>query len=332
MANVRAAITGIGAYLPEYRLTNEEISSMVDTSDEWIMQRIGIKERRILKEEGKATSDMGACAVENLLEKTGTSPEEIDMLICATITPDMNLPAAANIIAHKAKLNNAWSFDLTAACSGFIYSLSTASQFIESGRYQKIVIVAAEKMSSIINYEDRSTCPLFGDGAAAVLIEPTTEDAGVIDFINRVDGRGSAFLNVEAGGSLKPASEETLQKKEHFLHQDGQPVFKAAVSNMAGVAVEIMKKHNITSEELDWLVPHQANMRIIEATARRMGISKEKVMINIQKYGNTTAATIPLCLYDYEKQLKKGDKIILAAFGAGFTWGSLFLKWAYDPV
>nr|WP_319572685.1 beta-ketoacyl-ACP synthase III [uncultured Draconibacterium sp.] len=330
MANIRAAITGVGAYLPEYRLTNEEISKMVDTTDEWIMQRIGIKERRILKEEGKATSDMGARAVENLLEKTGTSPGEVDLLICATITPDMNLPATANIIANKTNIHNAWSFDLNAACSGFIFSLSTATQFIESGRYKKVVIVAAEKMSAIINYEDRTTCPLFGDGAAAVLIEPTSEDLGVIDYINRVDGLGRHHLHIKAGGSLKPASEETIKNKEHYLYQEGQAVFKAAVSSMADVAVEIMEKHNISSEDVAWLVPHQANMRIIEATARRMGISKDQVMINIRKYGNTTAATIPLCLWDYEKQLKKGDNIILAAFGAGFTWGSTYLKWAYD--
>jgi len=331
MANIRAAITGIGAYLPEYRLTNDELSTMVDTSDEWIMQRIGIKERRILKEEGKATSDMGAWAVEDLLKKTGTSAEEIDMLICATITPDMNLPATANIIAHKANIHNAWSFDLNAACSGFIFALATATQFIESGRYKKVVIVAAEKMSSIINYKDRTTCPLFGDGAAAVLIEPNSEDFGVYDYINRVDGLGRHHLHIKAGGSLKPASLETVKNEEHYLYQEGQAVFKAAVSSMADVAVEIMDKNNITSNDIAWLVPHQANMRIIEATAKRMGINKDQVMINIQKYGNTTAATIPLCLWDYEKQLKKGDNIILAAFGAGFTWGSIYLKWAYDP-
>uniref|UniRef100_UPI00321793AB beta-ketoacyl-ACP synthase III n=1 Tax=uncultured Draconibacterium sp. TaxID=1573823 RepID=UPI00321793AB len=331
MANIRAAITGVGAYLPEYRLTNEEISTMVDTSDEWIMQRIGIKERRILKEEGKATSDLGARAVENLLEKTGTKADEVDMLICATITPDMNLPATANIIAHKVGIHNAWSFDLNAACSGFIFSLATATQFIESGRYKKVVIVAAEKMSSIINYEDRSTCPLFGDGAAAVLVEPNTEDLGVHDYINRVDGLGRYHLHIKAGGSLKPASEETVKNKEHYLYQEGQAVFKAAVSSMADVAVEIMDKNNLTSDDVAWLVPHQANMRIIQATAKRMKINKDQVMINIQKFGNTTAATIPLCLWDYEKQLKKGDNVILAAFGAGFTWGSVYLKWAYDP-
>lgn len=331
MARVRAAITGVGAYLPEYRLTNDELSKMVDTSDEWIMQRIGIKERRILKEEGKGTSDLGTRAVQDLLTKTGTSPDEVDMLICATITPDMVLPATANIIAHKANIHNAWSFDLNAACSGFIFALSTATQFIESGRYKKVVIVAAEKMSSIINYEDRTTCPLFGDGAAAVLIEPTTEDLGVIDYINRVDGLGRYHLHIKAGGSLKPASVETVQNKEHYLYQEGQAVFKAAVSSMADVAAEIMEKNNLTAQDIAWLVPHQANMRIIEATARRMKIAKDKVMINIQHYGNTTAATIPLCLFDYEKQLKKGDNVVLAAFGAGFTWGSCYLKWAYDP-
>jgi len=331
MANFRAAITGVGAYLPEYRLTNDELSKMVDTSDEWIMQRIGIKERRILKEDGKATSDMGSWAVQDLLKKTGTKPDEVDMLICATITPDMVLPATANIIAHKCDIHNAWSFDINAACSGFIFALSTATQFIESGRYKKVVIVASEKMSSIIDYTDRNTCVLFGDGAAAVLIEPTTEELGVMDYINRVDGLGRYHLHIKAGGSLKPASAETLANKEHFLYQEGQAVFKAAVSSMADVAAEIMERNKLTENEISWLVPHQANMRIIEATAKRMKLNKEKVMINIRHYGNTTAATIPLCLFDYEKQLKKGDNIILAAFGAGFTWGSTYLKWAYDP-
>ena len=331
MANVRAAITGVGAYLPEYRLTNDELSKMVDTSDEWIMQRIGIRERRILKEKGKATSDMGTWAVQDLLKKTGSKPEEVDMLICATITPDMILPATANIIAHKCNIHNAWSFDINAACSGFIFALSTATQFIESGRYKKVVIVAAEKMSSIVDYTDRTTCILFGDGAAAVMVEPTTEELGVMDYINHVDGLGRHHLHIKAGGSLKPATVETVMNKEHFLYQEGQAVFKAAVSSMADVTVEIMGRNNMTSDDIAWLVPHQANMRIIEATARRMQISKKKVMINIQKYGNTTAATIPLCLFDYEKQLKKGDNVILAAFGAGFTWGSTYLKWAYDP-
>ncbi len=331
MNKIRAAITGIGAFLPEYRLTNEELSTWVETSDEWIMQRIGIKERRIMKEEGKATSDMGAAAIKELLEKTGSSPEEIDLLICATITPDSPLPSAANIISHKAGLINAWSFDLNAACSGFVYALTTGAKFVESGQYKKVIVLGADMMSAITNYKDRTTCPLFGDGAAAVLLEPTTEDVGVIDHINRVDGSGSQFLQIRSGGSLRPASNETVFNEEHFVNQEGQTVFKFAVSNMADVAVEMMNKHQITSENLDWFVPHQANMRIIDAVGRRMGISKEHIMINIQMYGNTTAATIPLCLYDYEKQLKKGDNIILAAFGAGFTWGSIYLKWAYDP-
>ena len=331
MDNIRAAITGVGAFLPEYRLTNDELSTLVETSDEWIMQRIGIKERRILKGEGLATSDMGTAAIQELLQKTGTKPEEIDLLICATITPDSPLPSAANIISHKAGLCNAWSFDLNAACSGFVYALTTGSKFIESGQYKKVIVLGADMMSSITNYKDRAICPLFGDGAAAVLLEPTTEDVGVVDHINRVDGSGSQYLQIKSGGSLRPASMETVANDEHFVFQEGQTVFKSAVSNMADVAIEMMARHQITGNDLAWFVPHQANMRIIDAVGRRMGIDKEQVMINIQMYGNTTAATIPLCLYDYEKQLKKGDKIILAAFGAGFTWGSIYLKWAYDP-
>jgi 3-oxoacyl-[acyl-carrier-protein] synthase-3 len=330
MAKVRAAITGVGAFLPDYRLTNEELSTMVDTTDEWIMQRIGIKERRILKEKGKATSDMGVAAVKQLLQKTNTTPDEIEMLICATITPDMPFPATANIIANKAEIHNAWSFDINAACSGFIFALSTAVQFIESGRYKKVIVVGADMMSSITNYNDRTTCPLFGDAGTAVLLEPTTEDVGVIDYINHVDGLGRHHLHMKAGGSLQPASCETVENGEHFVYQEGQTVFKAAVLGMADVADEIMQKHNLKPDDVAWLVPHQANLRIIHATARRMGVGTDKVMINIQKYGNTTAATIPLCLWDYEKQLKKGDNIILAAFGAGFTWGSVYLKWAYD--
>jgi 3-oxoacyl-[acyl-carrier-protein] synthase-3 len=331
MNKIRAAITGIGAFLPEYRLTNEEISTLVETSDEWIMQRIGIKERRILKEKGMATSDMGAAAIKQLLEKTGTKPEEIELLICATITPDTPLPAAANLIAFKAGLINSWSFDLTAACSGFVYALTTGAKFIESGQYKKVIVLGADMMSSITNYKDRATCPLFGDGAAAVLLEPTKEDVGVIDHFNRVDGGGAQYLHIKSGGSLSPATYESIDNDEHFVYQEGQTVFKTAVSNMADVAVELMEKNQISGDDLTWLVPHQANMRIIDAVGRRMGIDKEKVMVNIQKYGNTTAATIPLCLYDYEDQLKKGDNIILVAFGAGFTWGTVYLKWAYDP-
>jgi 3-oxoacyl-[acyl-carrier-protein] synthase-3 len=331
MSNIRAAITGIGAFLPEYRMTNEEISQLVETSDEWIMQRIGIKERRILKEDGLATSDMGVAAIKQLLEKTGTKAEEIELLICCTMTPDNPLPATANIINFKAGLINAWSFDLTAACSGFVYGLTTGAKFIESGQYKKVIVLGADMMSSVTNYKDRATCPLFGDGAAAVLLEPTTEDVGVIDHINRVDGAGAQFLQIKSGGSLKPASYETIDNDEHFIYQEGQTVFKTAVSNMADIATEMMQKHQISSTDLTWLVPHQANMRIIDAVGRRMGIDKEKVMVNIQNYGNTTAATIPLCLYDYENQLKKGDNVILVAFGAGFTWGTIYLKWAYDP-
>jgi len=330
MAKIRAAITGVGAFLPEYRLNNHELGTMVETSDEWIMQRIGIKERRILKGEGKATSDMGAEAVKELLFKTDTKAGEVDLLICATITPDMPFPATANIIAHKADIHNAWSFDLNAACSGFIFALATAAQFIESGRYRKVIVVGADKMSAITNYKDRTTCPLFGDAGTAVMLEPTIEELGVMDYIHRVDGLGRHHLHMKAGGSLRPASCETVNNDEHFVYQEGQTVFKYAVTGMADVAAEIMKKHHLQPQDIAWLVPHQANMRIIDATARRMGVSKEKVMINIEKYGNTTAATIPLCLWDYEKQLKKGDNVILAAFGAGFTWGSVYLKWAYN--
>jgi 3-oxoacyl-[acyl-carrier-protein] synthase-3 len=330
MAKIRAAITGIGAFLPDYRLTNEELSTWVETSDEWIMQRIGIKERRIMKEEGLATSDMATAAVLQLLEKTGTKPEEIELLICATITPDSPLPASANLINFKAGLINAWGFDLNAACSGFVFALTTGAKFIESGQYKKVIVIGADMMSSITNYKDRTTCPLFGDGAGAVLLEPTTEDLGIIDHINRVDGSGSSFLQIKSGGSLRPASNETVYNDEHFVSQEGQTVFKSAVSNMADVAIEIMERNNVTVSDLAWFVPHQANMRIIDAVGRRMGLDKEQVMVNIQQYGNTTAATIPLCLYDYENQLKKGDNVVLAAFGAGFTWGSIYLKWAYN--
>src|SRR5690554_245256 len=330
MAKIRAAITGVNAFLPEYRLTNHEISTMVDTTDEWIMQRIGIKERRILKDKEKATSDMGAAAVKGLLQKKGISPNEIDLLICATITPDMPFPATANIIAHKAGIYNAWSFDLNAACSGFIFALVTAAQFIESGRYRKVIVSGSDKMSAITNYSDRTTCPLFGDAGTAVMLEPVDNGLGIIDYIHRADGLGRHHLHMKAGGSLRPASHETVDSREHFVYQEGQTVFKYAVTGMAGVAAEIMDRHKLTADDIAWLVPHQANMRIIEATARRMGLNKDKVLINIERFGNTTAATIPLCLWDFENKLKKGDNIILAAFGAGFTWGSVYLKWAYN--
>ncbi len=330
MSNVAAGITGIHGWVPEYRLTNDELSTMVDTNDEWIMQRIGIKERRILKGEGKATSYMGAEAVKGLLKKTGTDPEEIELIICATITPDMNFPSTANLISYKAGLKNAWGFDIAAACSGFLFALQTASQFIISGTHKKVVLVGADMMSSITDYTDRTTCPLFGDGAAAVLIEAVDEGLGLQDSILEVDGGGAEYLHMKAGGSLNPASHETVDKRQHYVFQEGKAVFKVAVKKMADVSVEVMQRNNIKPDELDWLVPHQANMRIIEAVAKRMEIRKDQVMINIEKYGNTTAATIPLCLWEYESQLKKGDKIILAAFGGGFTWASMYLKWVYD--
>lgn len=331
MNRPNAVITGVGAYVPEYILNNEELSNMVDTTDEWIMTRIGIKERRILKGEGLGSTELGAKAVENLLEKTNTSPEEVDLVICATVTPDMMFPANANIISDKVGIKNAWSFDVHAGCSGFVYMLETARRFVESGQYKKVVLVGAEKMSSIVDYTDRATCPIFGDGAAAVMLEPTTEDLGIKDSILRSDGSGRKYLHMKAGGSQKPASIETIKAREHYIFQDGRPVFKAAVSAMADVSVEIMERNGMTADDIAWLVPHQANNRIIEATAERMNLAKEKVMINIQKYGNTTAATIPLCLFEWEKQLKKGDNIILSSFGAGFTWGSIYLKWGYDP-
>lgn len=301
---------------------------MVETSDEWILTRTGIRERHILKGEGLGTSDMGTEAVKGLLEKTGTRPEEIDLLICATVTPDMLFPATANIISDKTGIRNAFSFDLNAACSGLIYALVTASTFIETGRYKKVIVVGADKMSSITDYTNRETCILFGDAAGAILLEPATDGTGIMDSILQTDGFGRVHLHMKAGGSVKPSSHETIDAKEHFVYQEGQPVFKFAVTKMADVAAEIMERNNLTSEEIAYLVPHQANLRIIEATARRMGVSKEQVMINIERYGNTTCATIPLCLWEWEKKLKKGDNIILAAFGGGFTWGSIWIKWS----
>lgn len=330
MTKINAAITGIHCYVPPYVLTNEELTQMVDTTDEWIMTRTGIKTRHILKGEGKGTSDMAAEAVRGLFEKTNTKPEEIDMVICATVTPDMQFPATANIVADKVGIKNAFHFDINAACSGQIYALTTAAMYIETGQCKKVLMIGADKMSSIIDYTDRATCVIFGDGAGAILLEPTTEDVGIIDSIHQSDGVGRIHLHQKAGGSVKPASHATIDAREHYVYQEGQPVFKFAVSKMADVSVEMMKKHNLQPEDLAWLVPHQANMRIIEATARRMGISKDQVMINIERYGNTTSATIPLCLWEWENKLKKGDKIILAAFGGGFTWGSIYLKWAYD--
>ena len=330
MSKITAAITGIQGYVPDYILTNKELETMVDTNDEWITTRTGVKERRILKGEGKGSSDMGAEAVKGLLKKTNTTAEEIDLIICATATPDMIFPSTACIIADKVGAKNAFAYDIMAACSGFLYSVDTASKFIESGSYKKIIVVGADKMSSIVDYTDRSTCILFGDGAGAVLLEPSEKGLGIQDSILKSDGSGRNFLYLKAGGSVKPASHETIDNKEHFMFQDGQTVFKAAVKSMADVSEEIMKRNNLTADDVSWLVPHQANKRIIDATARRMGVGEDKVMLNIQKYGNTTNGTIPLCLWEWEKQLNKGDNIILAAFGGGFTWGSIYLKWAYD--
>lgn len=316
--------------MPEDLLTNSDLEKMVDTTDEWIRTRTGVEERHILRGEGLATSDMGAPAVLELCKKRGISPEEIDLLICATVTADYIFPATANIICDKIGAKNAFGYDLNAACSGFLYAVVTGSQFIESGKYKKVVVVGADKMSAIVDYTDRTTCVIFGDGAGAVLLEPTTEDIGIIDSILRSDGSGRVHLHQKAGGSLKPPTHETIDAKEHYVYQDGLPVFKAAVVNMADVSAEIMAKNNLSGDDISWLVPHQANLRIIDATARRMEIGDDKVMINIQRYGNTTSATIPLCLWDWESQLKKGDNIVLAAFGGGYTWGAIYLKWAYD--
>lgn len=331
MTSIRAQITGVHGYVPDYVLTNKELETMVDTTDEWITTRTGIKERRILKGENQGTSVIGIEAVKGLLEKTNTTPEEIDLIICATTTPDMAFPATANLIGDAVGAKNAFNYDLQAACSGFIYALTTGAQFIETGKYKKVVVVGADKMSSIIDYTDRTTCIIFGDGGGAVMLEPTSDDFGIMDSILRSDGSGAAHLHMKAGGSRKPASIETLQNREHFVYQEGSAVFKFAVTNMADVAAQVMEKNNLTGDDISYLVPHQANKRIIDATARRMEVGEEKVMLNIHKYGNTTSGTIPLCLWNYESQLNKGDNLILAAFGGGFTWGAVWVKWAYDP-
>lgn len=330
MQKITAAITAVGGYLPEYRLTNKILETMVDTNDEWIRTRTGVEERRILKGEGLGSSDLAVPAVQELLKKRGLEPTDIECLICATVTPDMVFPATANIISDKAGLTNAFSFDIGAACSGFLYALTTGASFIESGRYKRVIVVGVDKMSSIIDYSDRATCIIFGDGAGAVLLERNEEGYGVLDSILRSDGSGRQYLHMKAGGSVKPASVESVMAKEHYVYQEGQAVFKFAVKGMADVSYELMERNKLTADDIAWLVPHQANLRIIDATANRMGLSKEKVMINIQKYGNTTAGTLPLCLWDWEKKLKKGDNVILAAFGGGFTWGATWLKWAYD--
>ncbi|MBC9794600.1 beta-ketoacyl-ACP synthase III [Sinomicrobium weinanense] len=331
MGRKTAAITAVGAYVPDFVLSNQILETMVETNDEWITTRTGIKERRILKGEGKGTSYLAIKAAKDLIDKAKINPEDIDLVIMATATPDLLVASTGAYVATEIGAVNAFSYDLQAACSSFLFGMSTAASYIESGRYKKVLLIGADKMSSIIDYTDRTTCIIFGDGAGAVLFEPNEEGLGLQDEYLRSDGQGRAYLNMEAGGSLLPASEETVKNKQHFVHQDGKTVFKFAVSNMADVAEKIMTKNNLTREDVQWLVPHQANKRIIDATAGRMKLEAEKVMINIQKYGNTTSATLPLLLADYEKQLKKGDNLIFAAFGGGFTWGSVYLKWAYNP-
>ena len=326
---IKAAITCVGGYVPETKLTNFDLEKMVDTNDEWIRTRTGISERRILREPGKASSDMAVKAIEEILRKKNLDPLDIDCIICATVTPDMIFPATANIIGDKIGAKNAFGFDLGAACSGFLFALNTGAAFVETGKYKKVIVVGVDKMSSIIDYTDRATCIIFGDGAGAVLLEPNNEGNGVMDAILKSDGSGRDYLHIKAGGSLKPASVESVMAKEHYAFQDGQPVFKFAVKGMADVSAELLEKNNLTGEDIAWLVPHQANLRIIDATANRAGIPSEKVMINIHKYGNTTAATIPLCLWEWESKLNKGDNLILAAFGGGFTWGAAWVKWAY---
>ncbi|MCC7030677.1 MAG: ketoacyl-ACP synthase III [Chitinophagaceae bacterium] len=329
MAKILASITCVGGYVPEDKLTNLDLEKLVDTNDEWITSRTGIKERRILKGEGLGTSDMAVKAVQEIFDKKGIDPLEIELLICATTTPDFTFPATANVITDKLGMKNAWGYDVSAACSGFLYALTTAAQFIETGKYKKIIVVGGDKMSSILNFEDRATCIIFGDGCGAVLLEPNTEGLGIIDSILKSDGAGRAFLHQKAGGSVKPATVETVMNKEHYVYQEGQTVFKFAVKNMADVAYDIMQRNGLSEDDVTWLVPHQANKRIIDATRERMGLPEEKVMVNIQRYGNTTNGTLPLCLWEWENQLKKGDNIILAAFGGGFTWGATYIKWAY---
>ena len=324
-----AAITAVGGYVPETVLTNADLEKMVDTTDEWIRSRTGILERRILKEEGKATSDLAVRAILPMLEKKGIDPLDIEVIIVGTVTGDYVFPSTANVVADKIGAKNAWSFDVSAACSGFLYALETGSKFIESGRYKKVLVVGADKMSAIIDYTDRNTCIIFGDGAGCVMLEPNTEGYGVLDSKLHSDGSGREFLVQKAGGSLLPPSHETIDQRLHYVYQEGKTVFKFAVTNMADVSYEVMQRNNLTSDDVNWLVPHQANLRIIDATADRMGLDKSKVLINIQRYGNTTAGTLPLCLFDFESQFKKGDNLILSTFGGGFTWGAIYVKWAY---
>lgn len=330
MKNINAVITGVGGYVPEDVLTNEDLSKMVDTNEEWIVTRVGIKERRILKGEGRGTSYMGTRAVAQLLEKTKTDPNDVDVVLCATTTPDYQFPTTASLIAYNNKLKNAMTFDLQGACAGFLYGLETGANYIRSGRYKKVIVVSGDKMTSITNYQDRSTCPLFGDACGAMLLEATEEEVGVMDTILYTDGVGFPNLQLKSGGSAYPSSHETVDKREHFVYQEGKIVFKYAVSYMAEAAATIMERNHLTKDDVSWFIPHQANLRIIDAAARRLEVPMEKVIVNIEKYGNTSAGTIPICIWEWEKKLKKGDNIILAAFGAGFTWGAIYLKWGYD--
>ncbi len=327
---IRAAITAVTGFLPDKRLTNQDLEKMVETTDEWIQERTGIKERRILVGEDLGVSELAIPAVLNLCNKAKIEPSDIDLLIFATVTPDMVLPATANIVCDKIGAKKAWGFDLSAACSGFIYALTVGAQFIQTGAYNKVVVVGADKMSSIIDYTDRNTCIIFGDGAGAVLLEPTTDNLGVMDFIHYSDGSGCQYLHMKAGGSKRPATIKTVENREHFVYQEGKNVFKYAIVKMAEVSLEIMQKNQLSADDIHWLVPHQANKRIIDSTIQRTGIHPDRVMINIHKYGNTTAATIPLCLWDYESRLRKGDNLIITSFGGGFTWGAIWVKWAYD--
>lgn len=330
MEKLNAVVTGVAGYVPDYILTNDEISKMVDTNDEWIMTRIGVRQRHILNEEGLGTSYMARKAAKALLRKTNTNPDDVDLVIVATTTPDYKFPSTSSILCDKLELKNAFAFDLSAACSGFLYAMEVAANFVRSGRYKKVIIVGADKMSSMVDYTDRATCPIFGDGAAAFLIEPTTEEYGIIDSILRTDGKGLPFLHMKAGGSVCPPSYFTVDNRMHYIHQEGRTVFKYAVTNMSNTTAEIAERNSLSKDSINWIVPHQANMRIIEAVANRMEVPMDKVLINIEKYGNTSAGTLPLCIWDFEKQLKKGDNIIFTAFGAGFTWGALYMKWGYD--
>ncbi len=330
MEKINAVITGVGGYVPDYILTNEEISRMVDTTDEWIMTRIGVKERRILNEEGLGTSYMARKAAKQLMKKTNSNPDDIDAIIVATTTPDYHFPSTASILCDKLGLKNAYAFDMQAACCGFLYALETAASMICSGRHKKVIVVGADKMSSMVDYSDRATCPIFGDGAAAVMLEPTTEEYGVLDSILRTDGKGLPFLHMKAGGSVCPPSYFSVDNRMHYIHQEGRTVFKYAVSNMSNVTAEIAERNNLNKDNINWIVPHQANLRIIDAVAQRLEVPMENVMINIEKYGNTSAGTLPLCLWDFESKLKKGDNMIFTAFGAGFTWGAVYVKWGYD--